>query len=82
MELKDMVKEAMAKQIVTIGYENRMNKIAADGIDDIANIDYTNVVQDGRDRDGMLTKQAADETITREIRRQIVLAGYENALKN
>lgn len=82
MELKDMIKKAMVDQIVSIGYHDRMEKIAEHGIDDIAGIDYTDVVARGQNNDGTLTKQAADETVTREIRRQIVATGYYNALNN
>lgn len=82
MKLQDQIKEAISDRIVEIGYNDRMDKIARDGMDDIANIDYTDVVARGTNNDGTLTKQAADETVTREIRRQIVAAGYYNALNN
>lgn len=82
MKLNDMIKQAMAEHIVNVGYNDRLQKIARSGIDDIANIDYTETVARGMNQDGSLTKQAADETITREIRRQIVATGYYNALNN
>jgi len=80
MKLNEMVKKAMSNEIVRIGYETRMLKIAEHGIDDVAGIDYTNVVQEGLDGNGELTKQAAEETLTREMRRQIVLTGYNDAM--
>lgn len=82
MKLQDSIKEAMVRQIVNTGYNDRMDKIARDGIDDIACIDYSGVVAAGVNSDGSLTKQAADETIIREIRRQIVMTGYQNAQHN
>ena len=82
MKLEEKIREAMVNQIVTTGYNDRMEKIAENGIDDIAGINYTEVVRNGLDANGALTKQAADETLIREIRRQIVLTGYQNAQNN
>lgn len=82
MKLEDRIKEAMVEQIIQTGYEDRMNKIAQEGMDDYAGIDYSDAVANGTNRDGTLTKQAADETIIREMRRQIVLAGYNHAISN
>jgi len=82
MKLEQMIKQAMVDHIVSFGYHERMEKIAEHGVDDIAGIDYTSVVAHGQNNDGSLTKQAADETVTREIRRQIVATGYYNTLNN
>lgn len=82
MKLEERIKQAIIEQIIQTGYEDRMNKIAENGMDDYAGIDYTDVVASGMEADGSLTKQAADETIIREIRRQIVSAGYNYAKSN
>lgn len=80
MKFEDQVKQAMVNQIISSGYNDRMEKIAKDGIDDIANIQYADVLQTGRGANGELTKQAADEVVTREMRRQIVLSGYLDSI--
>ena len=80
MDLREQIKLAMVDYIVNVGYEDRLQKIAAYGLDDYAGIDYEGVVADSVYNTGTLTKQAADEAITREIRSQIVAAGYINAL--
>ena len=82
MKLDERIKNAIAEGIIDAGYRDRMSKIAEHGVDDFAGISYNDVVAAGVGADGILTKQAADETITREIRRQIVAAGYDMARIN
>lgn len=82
MTLQDKIKDAIVDRIIQTGYEDRVEKIARYGLDDYAGIDYTDVMENGYDRNGQLTKQAADMAILCEKRRQIVEAGYNQAKYN